>query len=59
MVSAREILSHGGLRKGNRDIKGSTGFYRSPGIAAVTTGPGDAVLVPDKLYNKINNISSL
>jgi len=33
MVSARGIVSHGGLRKGNLDIKGSTGFYRSPGIA--------------------------
>ena len=33
MVSVRGILSHGGLRKDNPDIKGITGFYRSPGIA--------------------------
>src|SRR5438309_11716474 len=32
-VSVRGILSHGGLRKDNPDIKGITGFYRSPGIA--------------------------
>src|SRR5467141_997962 len=33
-VSVRGILSHGGLRKDNPDIKVITGFYRSPGIAA-------------------------
>src|SRR6266404_2167384 len=32
-VSVRGILSHGGLRKDNPDIKVITGFYRSPGIA--------------------------
>src|SRR6266446_2308367 len=35
-VSVREILSHGGLRKDNPDIKVITGFYRSPGIAGPT-----------------------
>src|SRR6266849_7459191 len=35
-VSVRGILSHGGLRKDNPDIKVITGFYRSPGIAAMT-----------------------
>ena len=34
MISVRETLSHGGLRKGNPDSKVITGFYRSPGIAA-------------------------
>jgi len=34
-VSVRGILSHGGLRKDNPDIKVITGFYRSPGIADV------------------------
>src|SRR6267143_193633 len=34
-VSVRGILSHGGLRKDNPDIKVMTGFYRSPGIAAL------------------------
>ena len=33
MISVRETLSHGGLRKGNPDSKVITGFYRSPGIA--------------------------
>jgi len=34
-VSVRGRLSHGGLRKDNPDIKVITGFYRSPGIAAI------------------------
>src|SRR2546428_12010944 len=34
-VSVRGILSHGGLRKDNPDIKVITGFYRSPGIAGI------------------------
>jgi hypothetical protein len=37
MISVRKTLSHGGLRKGNPDSKVITGFYRSPGIAAMLT----------------------
>jgi hypothetical protein len=35
MIAVRGTLSHGGLRKGNPDSKVITGFYRSPGIAAL------------------------
>src|SRR6266496_4036757 len=35
MISVRGTLSHGGLRKGNPDSQVMTGFYRSPGIAAL------------------------
>jgi len=34
-------LLHGGLRKGNPDSQVMIGFYRSPGIAEVTTSTSD------------------
>src|SRR6266853_1372845 len=49
-VSVRGILSHGGLRKDNPDIKVITGFYRSPGIAGCcSTRPATAKSIPPEV----------
>src|SRR5216684_3575907 len=53
-VSVRGILSHGGLRKDNPDIKVITGFYRSPGIAVDSSLISiDAFCQPTRVYAAI------